>query len=175
MKKQILILCFTVLFFAGCRKSFFPVEQKVYFQSEYINYAWGYQHSGFFVDVEGNVLVYDKPEGWNFHDENMILTADQLIANLGKCSFSGVSIPVNELQRYASYIPNIASSKLTSPRQEGADMGTFQITCYQLMDNGKYKAHLISQEGDFTRENLNFYSKRTAAWIKEIGSSLPRK
>jgi hypothetical protein len=53
-------------------------------------------------------------------------------------------------------------------------MGSHQITCYQLQDNGKYKVSLISQKGDISRENLNFYSKRVVAWINEIAASLQR-
>lgn len=174
MKKLFTLITLSLLLSTGCRETFFLAEQEVYFQYEYINHAWGYQHSGFFIDKDGHVLEYELPDSWNFPDEYMIIPADLLHENISKCKGSGKNIPLKEVERYASYIPNIASSKLTSPKREGADMGTFQFVCYQLLDNGKYKIHLISQEGDFSRENLNFYSKRVVAWMKEIAASLPR-
>ena len=48
------------------------------FQLEYVNYAWGYQHNGFIIDNEGNVLTYSNPENWNFPDKDFSLTESQV-------------------------------------------------------------------------------------------------
>ena len=34
---------------------------------------------------------------------------------------------------------------------------------------------LIKMEGDFTCENLNFFSKKVSAWLKNIHGSLSKK
>jgi len=37
-------------------------NQRIYFQYDYINFAWGYQHSGWLIDSSGNVHCYNKPD-----------------------------------------------------------------------------------------------------------------
>jgi hypothetical protein len=175
-KRHLFIIVALLLLFSGCRKGFFAGNQEIWFQVDYVNYAWGYQHDGFLIDMSGNVLIYDNPVSWNFPDENMNITQQEIKENLRLCSPSGLKIPETELARYSSYIPNIAVSKVTSPRQTAADAGSVSFLCYLV--NGSedsYKGTLIRQEGDWTRENLNFYSKRVVAWLKEIQAGLPHE
>jgi hypothetical protein len=172
-KSHLFVVVALLLLFSGCRKGFITANQEIWFQVEYVNYAWGYQHDGFLIDMSGNVLVYDNPGSWNFPDENMNLTEQEMEENLKLCSPSGLKIPEAELARYSSYIPNIAASKLTSPKQTAADAGSISFICYQINGDNIYKGNLVRQEGDWTRENLNFYSKRVVAWLKEIQAGLP--
>jgi hypothetical protein len=155
---------------AGCRKNYSLNEnQVILFQFDYLNYAWGYQHHGFIIDTEGNVLKYDNPEGWNFPDSELNLTSARASENISKCIPVGKPIDKDELLRYASYINNIAQSKVTAIKNTGADGGTSQYICYQFDENSStYKGHLLKMEGDFTCENLNYYSKRVAQWMKDI-------
>ena len=83
-------LSFLILFMTGCKKNYVINEkQKILFQFEYVNYAWGYQHSGFIIDNEGNVLTYENPENWNFQDNNHNLSEIQVSENISKCKHSG--------------------------------------------------------------------------------------
>jgi hypothetical protein len=159
----------------GCKKS--PGasnEQQLYFQLDYLNYAWGYQHTGYIIDGNGNVLVYDNPEKWNFPDDTFTLTADQVAENITLCRKSGISVSREELIKYASHIGNIAASKVTALRNVGADAGSVQFICYEVKGSGVYKGTLIKLEGDFTCENLNFFSKKIVSWMKEINGRLSR-
>jgi len=169
-----LILTVYALSFAGCKKSYIISEkQQILFQVDYINYAWGYQHSGFIIDINGKVLSYSNPESWNFHDDEMNLTEDQVTENISRCSLTGITIPKEELDKYAGYIRNIASSKVTAPRNVAADAGTTQYICYQFDEYSDVcKGSLIKTEGDFSSENLNFYSKKVALWLKDVYSSI---
>ena len=57
-----------------------------------------------------------------------------------------------------------------------ADAGSTKYICYQYSENsGMYKGTLIKMEGDFTCENLNFYSKRVAEWMKSIIDTILEK
>jgi hypothetical protein len=95
--------------------------------------------------------------------------------NLNKCVPNSKKIPVEELQKYAQYIKNIASSKVTAIKNVGADAGSIEYICYQYSENtGVYIGSLIKMEGDFTCENLNFYSKKVVAWMRGINDSLVR-
>jgi hypothetical protein len=174
---KIIFLHFLILFLTGCNKNYVINErQKILFQFEYVNYAWGYQHSGFIIDNEGNVLTYENPENWNFQDNNHSLSEIQVSENLSKCRTSGKKILQVELQKYTSYIKNISSSKITAMKNVAADAGSIEYFCYQYYESsGTYKGCLIKMEGDFTCENLNLYAKKVAAWMKEINNSLKEK
>lgn len=164
------------VFLNGCQKDYVVSEgQKILFQQEYINYAWGYQHRGFIIDSYGNVLTFDNPDKWIFPDKDNKLTAKQVSENISSCRLTGKKISKNELQKYINYIDNISSSKITSPRHVGADMGSLVYYCYQFSENSSvYKASIIKMEGDFECENLNFFSKRVVAWMKDIFLNIPR-
>ena len=89
---------------------------------------------------------------------------------------SGKKIPPEELQKFTAYIKNIASSEVTASKNVAADAGTAEYLCYQYSGTtNTYKGYLIRTEGDFTRENLNFYSKKLVIWMKDINFSLNKK
>lgn len=174
---KILFLLLFILSFTGCKKNYLISEkQTIIFQYDYTNYAWGYQHNGFIIDNQGNILTYNNPEDWNFRDKDMILTEEQVAENISKCQLSGKKIPENELRKFTAYIKKFASSEITAAKNVAADSGTAEYLCYQYSGTtGTYKGYLIRTEGDFTRENLNFYSKKVALWMKDINLSLSKK
>ena len=150
-------------------------KQAILFQVDYINYAWGYQHNGFIIDNEGKVLTYKNPQEWIFPDKDFKLSGNQVHANIEKCLFSGKIIPPDELIKYARYIKNISSSKVTATKNVAADAGSLEYICYQFHESSDtYKGSLIKMEGDFTCENLNFYSKKVAIWLKNINDTIPK-
>ncbi len=177
MKKTIYIISLILgtLSSESCRKDYNISEaQQILFQMDYVNYAWGYQHYGFMIDNQGRVLTYDNPERWNFPDDNFILTERQVAENISLCRVSQERITAKELLKYSSYIDNIAASKVSSMRNVGADAGVMQYICYRFSeDSFIYKGFMLKTEGDFTAENLNFYSKRVVSWMKEIEESIP--
>jgi hypothetical protein len=174
---KILFFLFTILLIPGCKKNIaISKKQRMLFQVEYINYAWGYLHTGFIIDSEGNVLTYKNPQDWNFPDKDFSINQNQVKENISKCVISGEKIPKAELQKYANYIKNISSSRVTALKNVAADAGSLQYLCYQFSENsGTYKSCLIKMEGDFTCENLNFFSKKVSIWLKNIYDTLPKE
>jgi hypothetical protein len=170
---SILIIAFSA---CGCQKDHLVNEgQDILFQREYINYAWGYQHNGFIIESNGNVLTFNNPDKWNFPDKDKKLTEQQVKENISLCTLSDKKISKTELQKYFNYIDNISSSKITAPKSVGADMGSLVYYCYQFSENSSaYKASIIKMEGDYECENLNFYSKRVVDWMKDIYLDIPR-
>ncbi len=172
-----LLLIFTAVSLTGCKK---PVvineKQAILFQVDYMNYAWGYEHSGIIIDNNGNVLTYKNPHNWNFADNDFNISESQVRENLGYCSFSGKKISAEELNRYVNHIKNISSSKVTAPRNVAADAGSREYFCYRFSEKtGTYKGYLIKKEGDFSCENLNFYAKKVSSWLKVINDSAEKK
>ncbi len=166
--KNIALVFIALLLFAGCKKGDLAVErqQMILFQYDHKSDT---QHYGFILDSEGNIFTYNNPVNWNFPDEDFKISQEQATENTGKCVFSGKKIPGDELMKYAKTIEYIALSKVTAPRAAGDDEGTTQYICYQFSENSqKYKGHIIRMEGDVTRENLNFHSKRVSSWMRKI-------
>jgi hypothetical protein len=173
----IILIVLMTLFITGCKKSnVISGKQSILFQMEYVNYAWGFQHSGLIIDSEGNVLTYNNPELWNSPDNDLILNEKEVAENIGSCTISDKKIPEEELRKYSGYIKNIASSKVSALKNVAADAGSTQFICYQYSEStGMYKGYIIKMEGDFTCENLNFYSKKTSAWMRDIYTNLYKK
>jgi hypothetical protein len=159
----------------GCQKDYIVSEgQEILFQQEYINYAWSLQHYGYIIDRNGNVLTFNKPVKWNFPDKDNKLTERQVKENISSCTLTGKKISKEELQKYVNYIDNISASKISSPRNVGADMGSLVYYCYQFSASSMtYKSTRIKMEGDYQCENLNFYSKKVVAWMDGIRAGIP--
>lgn len=174
--QQITFFILMVLLTAGCKKNnIINDKQAILFQYEYVNYAWGYQHNGFFIDSEGNILKYNNPESWNFPDNDLTLSEIQVAENISRCTPTGKKIPKDELQKYSNYIRNIASSKVTALKNVAADAGSLEFLCYRYSESsGTYKGYLIKREGDFTCENLNFFSKKVTTWMREIKDGIAK-
>jgi hypothetical protein len=173
----IVLLILATFLTTGCKKNYVISEnQLIMFQLDYINYSWGYQHKGYFIDYEGNVLTYNNPQEWNYPDKDLSISKSQVAENISRCTRSGIRIPDDEFHKYTHYIKNIASCKVTAMKNVAADAGSLQFICYQLSENsGVYKGYLIKMEGDFRCENLNFFSKKTAAWMRDINNTLNKK
>jgi hypothetical protein len=174
--EKIILFAFLILFIPGCKKNYVISEkQAILFQLEYVNYAWGYQHHGFILDSDGNVLTYKNPESWNFPDNDFSISESQVAENIALCTQTGKKIDKEELQKYTNYIKNIALSKVTAKKNVAADAGSLEFICYQFSENtGMYKGYIIKMEGDFTCENLNFFSKKVVAWMRDIDNSITK-
>jgi hypothetical protein len=175
--RYILLLFLLILPVNGCKKNVAVSDrQTILFEFEYVNYAWSYQHYGYIIDNEGNVLSYKNPDKWNFPDRELRIGENQVAENLSMCSPSGLKIPKSELQKYSNHIKNIAASKVSASINAADDAGSSEYICYQYSESsGMYKGTIIKMEGDFTCENLNFYSRKVAEWMKTINNSLPLK
>jgi hypothetical protein len=156
---------------SSCKKNFSVREgQDIFFKFEYVNYAWGFQHYGFMVDVKGRVLTFNDPPKWNFSDNDHLISRAQVQENISYCTESEKVIPQLQLSKFMKYIDKIASSKITAQKNIGADKGTSTFVCYQFSENTSlYKETIIKMEGDANCENLNYFSKKVVEWMREIG------
>lgn len=169
----VLFAFLTISGLTGCRKnSIINEKQAILFQLDFVNNIWGYQHSGFLIDNQGNILTYENPIDWN---SGMNLTEDQVHENIENCNYSGSKIDPVDLRRFAGYIKNISSSKITARKNVAEDEGSLEFICFRYSESsGTYKGTLIKMEGDYACENLNFYSKRVTIWLRSINASLTK-
>jgi hypothetical protein len=169
-------LLITSLFtFEGCRKTYtLSEDQKILFQYSYIRDSGNTENQGFIIDKEGNVLIYNQPEKWNFPDQGSILTQAQVAENLKSCTGTGIKVPPAELKKFESYIINLAASKVSARKTTGTEKGTFNYYCFTYSsDDATYKQVTIRTHGDFVCENFNFFARKVAEWMNLILQGLP--
>jgi hypothetical protein len=176
-RDKITLTVISVFIIAGCKNNVVINEkQAVLFQVDYVNYAKEYVHNGFIIDNQGRILTYSNPQSWNFPDKDFTLRENQVRENLGYCHKTGKKITKEELEKYAGHIKNISSSAVTASKNIAADEGSIEYICYQFNEeSGIYKGFLIKTEGDFTRENLNFFAKKLFSWLKNINDTLSQE
>jgi len=176
------LICGVVLWFtSSCKKEEIfipPASQKILFQCYYINWAWGYSHSGFFIDREGKVMVYSQsgygfyphPDNidWNFTDNQGNISEQALMENMQKTTISNTVIDQGTLKKYADKIYLVKENSYTE-YQNANDMGAFVYVCYQYNENtGTYKQVTLLQNGDWVRKNNNKYAKQISDWLQTI-------
>lgn len=163
-----------ILLSAGCKKPNVSNEDSIIlFQYEYLDTSPVYTHYGFFIDRDGNIITYRNPEDWHLTGNDMVYTEEQLAENLKKSFYTGIRVNDEELTRYEKYIKYLAHSKVSAPRNTGSEDGIASFICYDFSANtGNYRGTIIKTEGEVSSENLNFYSKRIASWLKDIKNSI---
>jgi hypothetical protein len=170
-------LFFTALIylFAGCQPDEAPVpqEQEVLFEVYSINFVWGKQHGGFIIDKNGSIKVFTNPAKWNFPTADNELSAEEMAENLNNSALSSTSIPMREVQEYASKIYTVDPNKLSKRVSEGADMGARVMLMYRYNPSSKtYQQVILSETGDWNAENSDKHAKQIKEWLQGIGKSL---
>ena len=164
-----------LLLLSGCQKSMVNNQsQHILFQYEYLDDLNGV-HQGFYIDDEGAVFVYNNPDEWNFHldDYNFSISEEQIAENLSKCVKSELYIETDKLAKFSGHITKIISSKITATKKGNRETGKTVFICYDYSESTEmYKGGLIKMEGSYSCENLNFFSKRISAWLKEVNNSI---
>jgi hypothetical protein len=157
-----------VCFFAGCQPDEAPVpdEQEVLFEVYSLNFAWGKQHRGFIIDKKGSIKVFENPVKWNFPTVDKELSSEEMAENLTISTLSSISIPVQEVQEYAS-------KKLSKRVSEGADGGATIVLMYRYNPISKiYQQVILSETGDWNAENSDKHAKQIKEWLQGIRKSL---
>ncbi len=167
---QVLSLLTIGLSFLNCRSKQFPVpdDQTILFEVTSSNFAWGRHHSGFFVDIQGNINVYKNPTKWNHLSAKGEISLAELNENLAQTSLSTVKIPLDQLNSHKDIIYTIDPDKLSKRQNLGADQGSREIRCYVY--NSKthvYRQILISESGDWNRENKDKPAQKIKEWLNE--------
>jgi len=85
IKKVSSVICVVLLM--SCEKqevndTFPNARQLVLFQVEYINYAWGFSHSGFLIDSSGVVSLFKYPGDWHHPDSAGYISISDMEDNI---------------------------------------------------------------------------------------------
>ncbi len=139
------------------------------FQSEYTNYAWGYNHNGWIMESSGEVKRFQKKASWVFPDSLGYIAENDMQKNILACDSIMASVSPNVFSKYANKAFTCANGTLTKPKNTMADAGE-HIYCFYLYDAGrkKYKRFILDMTGDWSQENLAPNAKEVVDWMKTI-------
>jgi len=150
-----------------------PIYQKVLFQYEYINYAWGKQHEGLLIDSSGDVHCYNLPQTWNFCDGYGSITASAMDENLAATDSICFRIDKAELVTMFDLIHNASKGPLTQPEHRMSDAGARIYSAYQYDPiHRTYKMFIIKQIGDFYIDNRSPEAALLYQWLRTINSEM---
>jgi hypothetical protein len=172
IKKGFFVLC--VLFLMSCKKqevndTFPNAHQLILFQVEYINYAWGFSHSGFLIDSSGIVTTFKYPKNWHHADSTGYISVSDMENNIRQLDTITFTISKNELLKNFSMLEKISKGKLIKPPYRAFDAGTTDFSGF-LFDSNKqqYKHILIKRVGDCPIENNSPEAEEVFQWLLKV-------
>lgn len=128
-------------------------DQTVFFQFEYVNAAWTFQHSGFIIDSDGNIYDYDLPEDWNWPDKDEISLNDFTV-NMSKTQKRTSTVSGSELSQMLNLVQQVKSGTLTEEKWVMADAGAESYSVYIASeDKTSLKHYLLQKRGDVYQKN----------------------
>ncbi|HWV29901.1 MAG TPA: hypothetical protein VN038_09625 [Dyadobacter sp.] len=147
-------------------------EQEILFEVNYVNYAWGFQNTGFLIDKTGRVRTYDKPKDWKFAEDGPFTVAE-MDERVSKTTVSKYTVPANELSQYVSKMRQVSDKEFTKPVNAGADMGASAYYVYRYDTGSKtYQAVLLQSVGDNNVYNKDSDAKQIADWLVKVRQEL---
>ncbi len=144
-------------------------DQLILFQFEYRNSAWGYQHSGWFIDNKGNVKEYNLPTEWRWNNDSNFISKDSLAFNYAQANTLIGNINLQELEDKKLLITATINGILSSKMCPGADMGSFSFYSYYWDASKKmYQKQLLNLTGDCEQYNTTIEAIELTAWLTKF-------
>jgi hypothetical protein len=151
-------------------------SQLVLFQQAFINYAWGYQNRGWFVDRDGYVKAYrvsGNADSWNLAEktgpDSGYIAQAALEENYALADRIIYQVPSKELAEKYSLIAQAAEGPYSPRTQTAFDAGAVYFIAYMPdQDRSMYRQVLLSLSGDFSRFNENPAAQELEKWLVGI-------
>lgn len=139
------------------------------FQTEYTNYAWGYNHQGWMLNNSGQVKRFLKSANWVFPDKDGYISSSDMQKNMAACdSVTSVVTPA-VFESYASKALNIGNETLGESVNEMFDAGEVKYVYYRFDPaKDRYQMIVLSRWGDFKQDNLASNASGIVEWMKSV-------
>ena len=145
-------------------------KSLILFQYEYTNWAWGYSHSGWFIDNQGNVKGYNMPDDWKWPDKSGYIAFDSLIFNYHQTDTLYFQIDILSLAEKTNLIKGAINGELSDKVYNGADIGKMALYCYYWdRKKNKYKKQLLAVTGDYGQINTTSNAIQLTNYLIQIG------
>ncbi|PKK83878.1 MAG: hypothetical protein CVT49_06405 [candidate division Zixibacteria bacterium HGW-Zixibacteria-1] len=160
-----------------CPGTAVPAYQKYIFETEYLNWAWGYRLEGMVIDNQGHIYKYsynhlDIP--WDTASPGILTVAD-LDAKFGHNQVLTGFVPMDTLLKYYNMIEVAATGPVSPPVTRCFDFGLMTTLAYQLDTNsGNYNSVILHRSGDVAQMNFSPQANALYRWLWEdiLGESI---
>lgn len=142
-----------------------PEQMTIYFQFEYVNHAWTYQHQGFIIDQAGKVYDYEQPENWDWPEDNQI-NRQNFESNLSQAEARLSLLDESDIRTAGILALQARHGELTEPNHVMADAGTEVYAVYVAeKDSPTLTRYLLQQRGDLYQKNTSSASDQLTQWL----------
>ena len=151
------------------------IEQEYLFEYSHINFAWGFQMSGIYIDREGNVYKYNHSHGpWKPSSDKFFIETDLQEKYAHKKELL-TGIDKSVLDKMHKLITPASDGEIFRSQKKCFDFGSGTYTAY-LFDSktGQYKPLLLYQIGDRPKKNLSDEAKVLYEWLFEVFGNKPK-
>jgi len=170
--KQIIPLLLTLLLFS-CKDSSVNNQTQnnnnIIFETEYINYAWGFSYNGKMIDAEGKEYSYNPAKDsitYLYHADGFY-TESELQIKYGHYKTYIKTISSDSLNWSYNLANLVSTTEYSDTIRKGVDAGalTYAVYLYRTQA-GKYQKIILKIEGDYEFYNKSQSAVALAAWLK---------
>ncbi len=172
MLRKIILILVCCAFWTSCEKDLTKRASStspILFQMDYVNYAWGYVHNGWFIDEKGHLYSYDDSslDSWA-EIENGHIHKDSLHMNFSQSTKIGAQ-NLNTVLQYYKKALEMKGDSLSAPETIMADAGTQMFYAYEYEYSCNcYNAITIKRYGDITQTNTHANAEQIYNWMKNL-------
>jgi len=171
-RKTLFVIFIIPFIFIHCEEDNEPTA-FVYYQYEYINYAWGYQHNGWFIDTSGYVLCYNNPDPWYFPDSSRKIPEYKLLSNMNSIDVVCSQVDKSDVAQKSLLITKASQGELSEPFMEMADAGSMIYRAYLYDETKKeFQSVLLKQLGDYRIENYSEAAEELFLWMDSLNDKI---
>lgn len=156
------------------------VDSPILFAQCYVNHAWGYQYSGWYVDKTGWIYEVDKNAAIKLDDvsQDTIFTERLMIDLLHSSSRTTRQIDEQILSEMKKLIEPASLGQLSEPKSICRDFGALcYFTFIRNPEEKGYEQILLFQAGDWAQKNLSYEAselfKLLRVYVEDDTTQLP--
>lgn len=144
------------------------IDQTFVFEVEYVNFAWGLQWRGFYVDHEGDAWTYELSKPWP-HADKPAFTEAELLEKYTVGRVKAAHVDGDRLREMFARVAEAARGALTDPVTRCADAGAVTFAAWrQDAAASRYTKLLLRQEGDVARRNTSAAAQELYTWLRAL-------
>ena len=148
-----------------------PVDQAILFEVEYVNHAWGYKCSGWYIDGAEQRYSYSyehSDDPWQPKNDEAITEQELLEKYSHGEEFLG-NVDSTEFATVKGLIPASAVGNMSDTSSRCADFGIVRYLAYVRDDSTlTYRPVLLYQHGDMALRNRSAQAKTLFAWMQRV-------
>ncbi len=143
---------------------------EIVFESEYINYAWGFSYQGKMVQKDGSIFSYNPAKDTIpvLHHADGYYTKQELLSKYQHAKTFLRKIDVDSLHWANDLAIKVTTNDLSDTMRVGADMGSFVYSVYIYRpQNTKYQKIILRTDGDYTFYNKSENAITLVTWMRK--------